>query len=407
MSFYLRKYIKAGPLRLNLSKGGLGISGGVKGARVGVGPKGAYVHGGRHGLYYRKYASAKGKSSKSRKSPGEEISWFVDTGVTYGERFAGMENSEPTPPALPAASSLWLAGIILGALLLIFGYGSTGLMVTGGILCGAGAAVYWKTGRDKNITFKTLESLRKGLESKRNPRELLDNHLEPKIGKGFRKWLDFHFFVLFCDKFFEDPDYITPDNLQLLEHQLEISPKVINQIKIAAFSTFLDEVMEDHVITKEEEEQLKRLQENLNLSDSDLEGEKKVIETMCSMRDAMADPLTPKESELNLKKGEECYYRTEGRMLKEKVMNSFQRNLVKHKEIGYDIDMEGNIFLTSKRILLAGNGSRSYELSKILDVTLSIEDHTVNVTIDNRKNPIILTMPDIGTFAGKLKNAIS
>lgn len=54
MSFYLRKSIKVGPVRFNLSKSGIGVSGGVKGFRVGTGPKGNYIHMGSDGIYYRK-----------------------------------------------------------------------------------------------------------------------------------------------------------------------------------------------------------------------------------------------------------------------------------------------------------------------------------------------------------------
>jgi hypothetical protein len=53
MGFYIRKYIKVGPFRFNLSKSGVGVSAGVKGLRLGAGPRGNYVHLGRYGLYYR------------------------------------------------------------------------------------------------------------------------------------------------------------------------------------------------------------------------------------------------------------------------------------------------------------------------------------------------------------------
>jgi hypothetical protein len=53
VGFYIRKGFNFGPLRLNLSRSGLGASFGVKGARIGVGPRGSYVHLGRGGLYYR------------------------------------------------------------------------------------------------------------------------------------------------------------------------------------------------------------------------------------------------------------------------------------------------------------------------------------------------------------------
>lgn len=53
MGWYLRKSLRFGPLRFNLSKSGIGTSIGVKGLRVGTGPKGSYLHGGRGGLYFR------------------------------------------------------------------------------------------------------------------------------------------------------------------------------------------------------------------------------------------------------------------------------------------------------------------------------------------------------------------
>ena len=54
MSWYLKKSFRFGPIRFNLSKSGIGVSGGVKGFRVGTGPRGPYVHAGRDGIYYRK-----------------------------------------------------------------------------------------------------------------------------------------------------------------------------------------------------------------------------------------------------------------------------------------------------------------------------------------------------------------
>lgn len=64
MGFYIRKSLRFGPLRLNLSKSGIGVSAGVKGFRVGTGPRGNYVHAGRGGLYYR--ATIPGNNSRTR-----------------------------------------------------------------------------------------------------------------------------------------------------------------------------------------------------------------------------------------------------------------------------------------------------------------------------------------------------
>jgi hypothetical protein len=57
MGFFFRKSIKFGPIRLNLSKSGIGVSGGITGARISTGPRGTYVNLGRKGVYYRKKIS--------------------------------------------------------------------------------------------------------------------------------------------------------------------------------------------------------------------------------------------------------------------------------------------------------------------------------------------------------------
>lgn len=52
MGFYLRKSIKVGPLRFNLSKSGVSITAGIAGLRFGSGSRGNYVRMGRGGLSY-------------------------------------------------------------------------------------------------------------------------------------------------------------------------------------------------------------------------------------------------------------------------------------------------------------------------------------------------------------------
>ena len=54
MGFFIRKSLRLGPIRFNLSKSGVGTSIGVKGFRVGEDARGRdYVQGGRGGLYFR------------------------------------------------------------------------------------------------------------------------------------------------------------------------------------------------------------------------------------------------------------------------------------------------------------------------------------------------------------------
>jgi Protein of unknown function (DUF4236) len=72
MGLYLRKSVSVGPFRFNVSKGGVGVSVGVKGLRVGSGPRGNYVHMGRQGIYYRATVPASGAADlprPARRSP--------------------------------------------------------------------------------------------------------------------------------------------------------------------------------------------------------------------------------------------------------------------------------------------------------------------------------------------------
>lgn len=63
MSYFFRKSLGFGPIRLNLSKSGIGASVGVKGARLTMTPRGtAYVTVGSHGFYYRETLSQRTRS---------------------------------------------------------------------------------------------------------------------------------------------------------------------------------------------------------------------------------------------------------------------------------------------------------------------------------------------------------
>lgn len=79
MPFYIRKSVSAGPFRFNFSKGGVGVSVGVKGLRIGTGPRGHYIHAGRGGLYYRATLGNAGRSRPTavpqRQSPLPQIAF--------------------------------------------------------------------------------------------------------------------------------------------------------------------------------------------------------------------------------------------------------------------------------------------------------------------------------------------
>lgn len=82
MAWYLRKSVRLGPVRFNLSKSGIGTSVGVKGFRVGVRPNGkSYLHAGRYGLYYRQELDERDGTHKN--DPSGNIHSFQSDAVQY------------------------------------------------------------------------------------------------------------------------------------------------------------------------------------------------------------------------------------------------------------------------------------------------------------------------------------
>ena len=117
MGLYLRKGFNFGPLRLNLSRSGLGTSVGVKGFRIGLGPRGAYLHAGRGGLYYRQSLGSLGSRSQPAVLTGDPLQ-PVESGDVHQmlNASAGELLSELNRVAGWRELAL-LAGVLVGAAL--------------------------------------------------------------------------------------------------------------------------------------------------------------------------------------------------------------------------------------------------------------------------------------------------
>lgn len=108
MSFYLRKTVKAGPFRVNLSRSGIGVSTGIPGLRVGAGPRGSYVRVGAHGVYYGQTLS--GPARRGRPMPRQSPSQAHPRGVPLGDEVPMADVTGATTFELTEASSSELVG---------------------------------------------------------------------------------------------------------------------------------------------------------------------------------------------------------------------------------------------------------------------------------------------------------
>jgi hypothetical protein len=95
MGVFFRKSIKLGKhTRLNLSKSGIGISTGVKGARIGVNSKGkTYVAGGKDGIYFRKELGGNSNSKSTNNS-------YSTNQIKANDKLLRKRNSEITNKAV-------------------------------------------------------------------------------------------------------------------------------------------------------------------------------------------------------------------------------------------------------------------------------------------------------------------
>jgi hypothetical protein len=78
VGIFFRKSVSLGPVRLNFSKSGVGVSAGVKGLRVGVDSRGkTYATGGRYGLYFRQTLSDGEQANHSVEAGGHWLGVLV------------------------------------------------------------------------------------------------------------------------------------------------------------------------------------------------------------------------------------------------------------------------------------------------------------------------------------------
>lgn len=106
MGLYLRKALRVGPLRFNLSKGGIGVSAGLPGFRVGTGPRGNYVHMGANGIYYRSALPTSGNQRPSAAAAPALNNQAEDPAIPDGTVGPAVEiESAPTSQLIDSSSA--------------------------------------------------------------------------------------------------------------------------------------------------------------------------------------------------------------------------------------------------------------------------------------------------------------
>jgi len=419
MSFYLRKSFRIGPIRLNLSKSGVGVSAGVRGARVGVSGDGrAYVHGGRHGLYYRKYASSGGRGQGREPGAAAELPpaaprggstvLYEDTGVTYArdpvpvtrplrERLVRTKRRATGFHLLPAlavgACAVDTAGRTGGP-----SAATVGLMAL--LLAAWIAGVVWAR-RANGAGDRLGRALGEWLGGDADPgsagvRRVEEAPAAPGLTASDRDFFGGSAYVDLLQGIAADRRVESGERklLERLEALFDLDPGFRREAKLEVWREAFFEAVCDESLSESEEAELAHLRGELGVPEEELDTEREVLGELRDVRAIRAGRLPEVEPTHRLKEGERCFYEGPARLLKERTLDRFQRNRRRYRVRGLVIDREGTLYVTDRRVLLVGEGTRSFRLRRLLEVEVDRDRNLVTLVRDGVRTPTWLSTPD-------------
>jgi hypothetical protein len=379
MGLYIRKSFKAGPIRLNLSKSGLGASIGVKGLRVGSGPRGSYIHAGRGGLYYRE------KIGSSRKYPSTSQGTTSSLGIIGG-----------------------LIALIFAILVIQWFVENPAVFVMAIIVTGLiGGFLFYK----KKSRSKAIEDYKKALdevfvlESKEFNEDyllklkaiLINNNSKSEVES-----IENNIYTALLDKIIDDNEITSSEKnaIQNLESVISISDLYKKEAKLEIFKSYYLNAIEDRLITDLEINTLNNITEGLGMEQSDIRKEMQTVNKIIKMQGLQHPLPTLSTVPIAIQKSETAFYSSSGKVLTRKKA---PRNSSSQYE--YSIKREGNLVVTNKRVLVVNEGTTSVDISDILDVDVDIDDNFILISKGKSDTPTII-QTDEALYCGKIIDII-
>lgn len=331
MGLYLRKSFRAGPIRFNLSKSGLGLSGGVKDARVGVGPRGTYVHAGRHGLYYRKQLSS-GRSHAQSTADGEGCTMLLLVVIAIG-------------------AGVWLFQWLLENPIVLI----AGIAIAIGI-----PAIRWSIRhRRKKAVAAYKQSLDSTFVTALHPPSAPDlaslkqqQQALPKT-EGSRlavEKIETDVYQAVLDKVLDD-GFITNEEAAIIaatEQTLRINPAIQLRTKKEIFSAAYVEAIQDREITQEELAKLRNLMAGLDIPQKEIQRELDIVREIINTQALRLpfEPIPPGQLAAPTQKSGDAFYQCSAQVLSKRKS--------KDSPTGdeYSVRREGTMILTNKRLFV-------------------------------------------------------
>jgi hypothetical protein len=165
------------------------------------------------------------------------------------------------------------------------------------------------------------------------------------------------------------------------------------------------ELMADGEVDRDEELLIGQVLKRLNISKSDLSEEWDALEQFIRGRD-LKDQLPTVEVEIPLQRNEVCHHATTGSFMEMKTTRTYTVDGERMKDQELKPIKKGAIYITSKRILMVGDGTSSIPHEKILEAEIDQDEKTVSIIKDGRQKPLYLHAAD-AIYCGLLIERLS
>jgi hypothetical protein len=368
MSLYLRKSFRAGPIRFNLSKGGLGLSGGVKGARIGVSPRGPYVHAGRQGLYYRKHLSS-GRSRSKSNAGSEGCATLLLVVIAIG-------------------LGVWLLSWLIEHLLVLV----IGIILALGILV-LRWSIRFRRGNLLSAYKKALDATFVTAQSPPNTAALSAlKQQQQRLPKNdaIRKQveqIEADVYQAVLDKVLDD-SLITKEEATIIsaaEQTLKLSPAARLQVKKDIFSAAYVEAIQDREITKDELNILNNLITGLGIPQEEVQSELDIVQEIIKAQ-ALSLPFEPILSDellVQKQKSEDAFYQCSAQLL------SKRKSRTSPTGYEYTVKRDGTMVVTNKRVFVVGEGTTSIYYFEIADLDVDIDEGIIEISKATSSRPVV------------------
>lgn len=403
MGFYIRKYFKAGPLRFNLSKSGIGISAGVTGARIGTGPRGAYVHAGRYGLYYRKYLSSSRHRAYKSTYGSRSSSNLTSVNSLNNLTFYSSNKSSNITSSNPNGWLIFLGLIGLGVLIVFMLQWIPKHLIIVGVISSFILAIIilfmlGKKRLEANIINYKILLDSTFITSDKVPTDELVNeiinlkkrYVSSQVEQIFP--IEHSVYNALLDKILDDK-FISEKEAETIvkaEKILSLHDDVKNKIKKDIYFSAYALAIEDKKITKNELTELENLKKGLGISDDLISSEQWIINDLIRAQETtLPIPAIPRNKiPFIFPQKEVPYY-----LITSKILTRSKRKNVSNND-EYELEREGDLLVTNKRIILVNQGTTNIKFSEIAFINVDLYQKRIEINKLNSGIPVYIENSD-------------